>query len=69
MPTGRRSGIAEFGNIVTGISVGVARKYLFFSTAKKAVVYLIVVIMLSLYGASFKLPEDFYFAKVVILKF
>uniref|UniRef100_A0A0N5APM1 FIT family protein n=1 Tax=Syphacia muris TaxID=451379 RepID=A0A0N5APM1_9BILA len=59
----RRSGTDEFFSIIFGISVQLARTYLFIKTAIKAVIYIVLVAILSFCGDPFQLTTNFYFAK------
>ncbi|EJW82119.1 hypothetical protein WUBG_06970 [Wuchereria bancrofti] len=59
----RHSNIAEACDALCGISIHVARKYLYLRTDRKAIFHLLAVFVLSLFAAYVPLPNHYYFVK------
>uniref|UniRef100_A0A915PVH3 Uncharacterized protein n=1 Tax=Setaria digitata TaxID=48799 RepID=A0A915PVH3_9BILA len=57
------SNIAEACDILCGISVQFARKYLYLRTDRKAVFHFLAVFLLSIFAALIPLPDHYYFVK------
>lgn len=59
-----RSNIDEVCDALCGISIQIARKYLYLRTDRKAIVHLLAVFLLSFFAALVPLPNHYYFVKV-----
>ncbi|EFO17685.1 hypothetical protein LOAG_10816 [Loa loa] len=57
------SNVAEACDILCGISIQFARKYLYLRTDRKAIFHLLAVFLLSLFAALVPLPDHYYFVK------
>lgn len=59
----RQSTLSEAFSIISGISIQIARKYLFVRPEFKAVLYFTIVTVVSVFAAYFPFPDHYYFVQ------